>query len=77
MVNYNKRATVYFDPKIHQILKLRAAQMSQSISEIVNQAVIHELQMDEEDLKAFEERSSESTILYEKMLKDLKTDGKI
>ena len=34
-----KRATIYFDPAIHHALRIKAADLHCSISEIVNQAL--------------------------------------
>lgn len=72
-----KRATVYFDPAIHRALKIKAAETSRSLSDLVDDAVRRELTEDEEDLRAFEERASEKTVSFEKVLKDLKASGKI
>jgi len=77
MIKPSKRATVYLDPKIHKILKLKAVETSRSISDLVNEAVQHELAQDQEDLAVFEKRAKESTISYEALLKELKADGKI
>ena len=73
----SKRATVYFDPEIHKVLKVKAAETSTSISDIIDKAIRQELLQDEEDLKAFKERISEPTISYEKLVANLKKDGKI
>ena len=73
----NKRATIYFDPVIHRALKIKSAETSRSISELINDAVRRELAEDEEDLRAFEERAKEETVSFEKVLKDLKANGKI
>ncbi len=72
-----KRSTVYFDPEIHRVLKLMAIETDQSISDIVNKAIRHELAEDQEDLAAFTKRAKEPTISYEALLKKLKTRGKI
>ncbi len=77
MVTMSKRATVYFDPSIHHILRLKAAETERSISDIVNEALRTELAQDQEDLEAFETRAKEPTISYENLLKKLKADGKI
>lgn len=77
MNNLNKRATVYFDPKIHMALRLKAAETERSLSDIVNEAVKNSLAEDAEDLIAFEERASESSMPFEKFVKDLKRRGKI
>ena len=73
----NKRATVYFDPEVHRALKIKAAATSRSISELIDDAIRHELSEDEEDIRAFGQRAKEPTISYEKVLKDLKANGKI
>ena len=39
MGNLSKRSTVYFDPDIHQALKVKAASTDSSLSEIVDEAV--------------------------------------
>ena len=77
MIKLSKRATIYFDPKIHRTLKLKAIDCSRSISEIVHEAILHELMEDREDLEIFDQRAKEPTISYEAMLKELKKDGKI
>jgi hypothetical protein len=77
MAELSKRATIYFDPAIHRVLKIKAAETSKSISELIDKAVRCELLEDEEDLRAFNERISEPTISYDKLIADLKKDGKI
>jgi len=77
MATLTKRATVYFDPAIHRVLKMKALETEHSISDIVNEALRHELGEDQEDLAAFSKRARESSISYEDLLKKLKADGKI
>lgn len=73
----SKRSTVYLEPEVHQALKIKAASVHQSISEVVNEAVRIALLEDSEDLSAFEERAGESTLSYEELLADLKAHGKL
>jgi hypothetical protein len=77
MATLTKRATVYLDPQLHKILKLKAAETSASISQIIDEALRKELAEDAEDLKVFQDRAKEPTISYEKVLAQLKRDGKI
>ena len=72
-----KRATIYLDPAIHKILKIKSAETDQTISDIVNEALRHELAEDQEDLADFQARLNEPTISYESLLAKLKADGKI
>ncbi len=39
MSSYTKRATVYLDADLHKALKVKAAETSKSISDLVNEAV--------------------------------------
>ena len=73
----NKRATIYFDPDIHKALKIKAAETSRSISDLIDDAMRHELAEDEEDLRVFRMRAAEESVPFEKVLKDLKASGKI
>ena len=77
MATQTKRATVYFDPDLHKALRLKAAETSRSITELVNEAVREALSEDAEDLAAFDERKKEPRVSYDQMLKRLKKDGRI
>jgi plasmid stability protein len=77
MATLSKRATVYFDPDIHRALRLKAADTTRSISDLVNDALRGSLAEDAEDLEAFESRANESLVSYEEMIKRLKADGRI
>ncbi len=77
MSDLSKRSTVYFEPEIHQALRIKAAGAHRSVSELVNEAVRTALQEDREDLNAFERRAYEPTLSYEELLEDLKAHGKI
>ncbi|MFA5802915.1 MAG: CopG family transcriptional regulator [Thermoleophilia bacterium] len=72
-----KRSTVYFEPELHQALKLKAASTNRSVSDIVNEAVRQALKEDQEDLAAFSDRVAEPTISYEALLDDLKRHGRL
>lgn len=72
-----KRSTVYIRSDIHQAIRLKSAVTNQSISDIVNDALLATLSEDEDDLRAFEERASEPNVSYEDFLTKLKADGKI
>ena len=73
----SKRATIYLDPQLHKVLKIKAIETSQSVSDIVNDAVRHALAEDAEDLADIDQRAKEPSISFEQLLKELKNDGKI
>lgn len=77
MSGMSKRSTIYFEPEIHQALRVKAANTNQSVSEVVNEAVRLALREDAEDLSAFEERAEEPTLSFEALQKDLKSHGKL
>ncbi|MBD5778231.1 CopG family transcriptional regulator [Pelagicoccus sp. NFK12] len=72
-----KRVTVYFEDDLHKALKLKAAEASSSVSDLVNQAIRESLSEDLDDLQAFRDRESEPTMDFETFLKSLKSDGRL
>lgn len=72
-----KRSTIYLEPELHRAIRLKSAHTNRTISDIVNESLRLALREDQEDLAAFDERSSEPVISYEALLAKLKADGKI
>lgn len=77
MSETTKRTTIYIDPTLHKALKLKAVEMSCSMSDLINKAIRESLVEDVEDLSAFNDRARESLISYEEMVKRLKNDGRL
>ncbi|MDO8826165.1 CopG family transcriptional regulator [Methylophaga sp.] len=77
MSNLSKRSTVYFEPAIHQALKMKAVSLNLSVSEIIDEAVRLLITEDQQDLQAISERKDEAEISYEALINDLKAHGKI
>lgn len=77
MATLTKRATVYFDPDIHRALRLKSAETTRSISDLVNDALRGSLAEDADDLEAFAGRAGDPLVSYEEMVKRLKADGLI
>jgi hypothetical protein len=76
MVTATTRATIYFEPGLHQAIRLKAAEARRTLSDVVNEAVRAALREDEEDLAVFDDRAVEPIISYEALLKGLKANGK-
>ncbi len=74
MESVYKRSTIYLDPQLHRALKIKSAQVSKSISALVNESIKFSLA---EDLEAFEDRLNEPKLDFEYVLKDLRSSGKI
>jgi hypothetical protein len=77
MSTLSKRSTVYFDPEIHQALKMKAASADISLSELIDEAVRLLMLEDQEDLESIADRVSEPVVSYESLLHGLKKHGKI
>ena len=71
-----KRATIYLPPEMHRALKIKAAALDRSISDLVSEAVRASLAEDAEDLAAFEKRSRERSQKFENVVKALRRRGK-
>ena len=72
-----KRTTIYLEEELHQALRMKSAETSRSISELVNELVREHLFEDAEDLKAFRDRADEPVMSYEALLQDLQAHGKL
>jgi len=73
------RMTVYLDPGIHRVLKVKSAESDQTVSSIINQAVCEKFGEDaiEDalDLQSIEERRNEPSRPFDEVLSSLKRDG--
>ena len=73
----SRRATVYFDAHVYRGLRIKAAAIDRTISDLVNEAVRMQLAEDADDLAAFDARANEPSLRFEDALNDLKRRGKI
>ena len=73
----SKRATIYFDEMTHKALRLKAAETDQSMSDLVNDAVLRSLAEDADDLATFRERAAEPSLAFEEFVLDLKRRGRL
>jgi hypothetical protein len=71
MAAETKRTTIYLDPELHRALRLKAINVSRSVSDLVNEAVRESLAEDADDIEAFDKRAVEPLISYDKMPKRL------
>jgi predicted transcriptional regulator len=72
-----KRSTIYFDPDLHRALRLKAAAMDRTISDVVNDAVRQILVDDAADLEVFEKRRREPALDFEEVVMRLRRSGKL
>ncbi len=69
------RTSIYFDEPLHQALRLKAATIGASVSELVNEAVREALREDAEDLSDLASRGQERSLDFATVVKNLKTKG--
>jgi hypothetical protein len=72
-----KLATVYFEEELHRALKLKSAEVSASVSDLVNGAVREALMEDTDDLQAFRDREKEPVMDFEAFVSELKQNGNL
>ena len=72
-----KRATVYFESDVHRALRLKAAALDRSISDMVNDAVKASLAEDAEDLASFSDRRKDKSVSFDSFVQGLKRRGRI
>ena len=77
MSEYTKRATVYLDPMLHKALRIKAAETSRSISELINEAVRYSLAEVAEDLSVFTESEGEPLLAFVAVLELMNKNGRI
>jgi hypothetical protein len=76
-MSQTRRATIYLDSELHKALRLKAAELDKTISDLVNDAVRQNLSEDAEDLAAFRARKKEPSLDLESVLKDMRRRGKL
>ena len=72
-----KRSTIYFEEDLHKALKMKSAEISSPVSDLVNDAVRSALLEDADDLEAFKERENEPVLDFETFVASLKKNGKL
>ena len=76
-MSLTKRATIYFDADLHRAVRVKAAEIDKSVSDLVNAALRHSLVADADDLAAFGDRAKEPNLDFEAVVKDLRRRGKL
>lgn len=72
------RVTVYLDPGIHRVLKVKSAESNQTVSSIINQVMYAKFGDEIEDaldLAAIEERRNGPSRPFDDVLRDMKREG--
>ena len=70
------RAIIYLDENIHKALKMRAAMLKTSISNLANNAIKESIEEDAMDLKAIQDRKNEKETPLNIFLKKTKQEIK-
>ena len=76
-MSLTERATIYLEPELHRAVRMKAAEIEKSVSDLVNAAVRQSLAEDADDLAAFRARAKEPNLDFEAVVKDLRRRGKL
>ena len=76
-MSLTKLATIYLDADLHRAVRMKAAEIEKSVSDLVNAALRHSLADDADDLAAFGDRAKEPNLDFEALVKDLRRRGKL
>ena len=76
-MSLTKRATIYLEPELHRAVRMKAAEIEKSVSDLVNAALRQSLAEDADDLAAFRARAKEPNLDFEAVVKDLRRRGKL
>ena len=77
MTQLSQRSTIYFEPSVHKALRIKAAEESRSISDIIHEAVSLLTSEDAEDIADFDARIGEPNVGHDEFVLSLKADGVI
>ena len=72
-----KRATIYLEPNLHKALRLKAAELEASMSDIVNDALRAAFEEDAEDLMDIKQRQAEKSVSFDDFVTELKESGQL
>ena len=75
MAQLSQRSTIYFEPSVHKALRIKAAEESRSISDLIHEAVSLLASEDAEDIADFDARIGKPNIGYAEFVQSLKADG--
>lgn len=70
-----RRSTIYLEEDIFKALRLKAAAVEVSMSDLVNEAMRAVLSEDAEDLAIIEERRNEEAVPFDEFIAKLKASG--
>ena len=77
MPKLTKKTTICFEPQMLAYLRIKAAEESRSISQIIHEALTLQASEDAEDIADFDARIGEPNAGYDAFVQSLKVDGVI
>jgi len=77
MTAKTKRSTIYLEPNLHKALRLKAAELEASMSDIVNDALRIVFEEDAEDLMDIKMRQAEKSVSFDDFVTELKASGQL
>lgn len=72
-----RRTTTYLRPELLKALKMKAAKLDCSVSDLINKAVRLSLAEDAIDLEAIEQRVNQPERLFDDLVRELRKNGRL
>ena len=72
-----KRSTIYLEENLHKALRLKAAELDASMSDLVNDALRLSFEEDVNDLEDIKKRRKERTVPFDDFVTKLKASGQL
>ncbi len=77
MSSKTKRSTIYLEENLHKALRLKAAELEASMSDIVNNALRTLFDEDAQDIADIQSRRTEKSISFDDFVTRLKASGQL
>lgn len=77
MTTKTKRSTIYLEENLHKALRLKAAELDASMSDIVNNALRVIFEEDAQDLIDIQKRKTERSTSFDDFVTELKLSGQL
>jgi len=77
MATKTRRSTIYLESHIHKALRLKAAELDASMSDVVNNALRVIFDEDAEDLMDIKNRQGEKSVSFDDFVRELKASGQL
>ncbi len=69
------RTTIILNDALYRAVKVKAAQSDETVSSIIQDALVFQLLEDQEDIEAAEKRADEAELPFDELVTEFKSEG--